>query len=227
MVGEVSARRVEELRTDQPRIATGLCQLLLDCPLVTAVEELAPVEGMLIDLVNSGLQPTPGGGVPGWQRLNTSRVSTNQPDFLQGYQLARLVREKVGLGDDPIDSLPHLLRELDIQCDKSINSSLFRAAGCAAPGRRAHLVPSASEGRMQSYTASRFAIASAFGRLLWQARVPGQDLLCGAPRRPRDAQPKPQSQCICRGIPASCSRDRSGILRTSRLLSGGTIRDFQ
>ncbi len=180
MVGEVSARRVEELRTDQPRIATGLCQLLLDCPLVTAAEELAPVEGMLTDLVNGGLQPIPGGGVPGWQRLNTSRVSTNQPDFLQGYQLARLVREKVGLGDDPIHSLPHLLRELDIQCDKSVNSSLFRAAVCAVPGRRAHLVPSASEGRMQSYTASRFAAASAFGRLLWQARIPGQDLLCGA-----------------------------------------------
>jgi hypothetical protein len=33
---------------------------------------------------------------------------------------------------------------------------------------------------MQSYTASRFAAASAFGRLLWQARIPGQDLLCGA-----------------------------------------------
>ena len=55
MVGEVSARRVEELRTDQPRIATGLCQLLLDCPLVTAAEELAPVEGMLTDLVNGEL----------------------------------------------------------------------------------------------------------------------------------------------------------------------------
>ena len=61
--------------------------------------------------------------------------------LLAGLPTGRLVREKVGLGDDPIDSLPHLLRELDIQCDKSINSTLFRAAVCAAPGRRAHLVP--------------------------------------------------------------------------------------
>jgi hypothetical protein len=180
MLGEMSAKRVEELRKDQPRIATGLSQVLLDCPVVTSLDDLVPVENMLTDLVGIGLQPVPGGGNPRWQGLNTARVSTNQPDFLQGYQLARLVREKMGLGHDPIQSFPHLLQELDISCDKSVKSSLFRVAVCAAPGKRAHFVQSTTEVRMRYQFSSRFAIASALGRLLWQARVPGQELICGA-----------------------------------------------
>jgi hypothetical protein len=180
MVGGVSATRVQELQQDQPKLANGLRQLLLDCPVVASRNELNPVEEMLRHLWSSSQSSPRANTAPRWETLNTGPIATSQPDFSQGYQLARLVRDRMGLGKAPIRHLSRVLNDLDVVSVDSIDTSLFRVAVCAEQGRRAQIVSSATDERMQEYASSRFATTSALGRLLWQARVRGDGLVCGA-----------------------------------------------
>jgi hypothetical protein len=179
MLGKVSADRVMELRQERPAVADGLVQFLRDCRTVTLETDLKPVEDM-IDEFAVEKTPRPGSTeTPGWQGLAAESISMNQPEFSQGYQLARLVRRNMGLDVRPIVDLSKILKRLDVVLEDARESPLFRVAVCASKGGLAHVVPSSMDNR-RGPAGFRFAIASALGRLLWQSRLPGETRICAA-----------------------------------------------
>jgi hypothetical protein len=169
MVGDVSKGRIELLQPREPAVAGGLQQLLLDCQRVSSRSQLQPLEGIVRDF---GI-PDGGGSTSsrlGWQSLATEQVSASQPEFAQGYHMARLLRSKLDLGDRPIGDPSRILGELDVVIEPPRESSLFRAAGCARSGRPAHIIPSTELQFGSSPSASRFAVFATLGRIIWRSR---------------------------------------------------------
>jgi hypothetical protein len=178
MIGPLSANKVEWLRSAKRRAtADGLEQLLLDCPLISSEQELKPVED-LVGAFTASKRSASGG--TRWEALGQASVVMNQPDYEQGHILARIARKELHLGTKPIWQIRDVLDHLDVDLDNGRPTRLFRAAVYARRHSRARIVPSLTEDRMTSERASRFAVASALGRLLWASRSGGDEPICAA-----------------------------------------------
>jgi hypothetical protein len=140
---------------------------------------LRPAEVIVDEFVVKGDSSLSSKEVAGWEEVGQATISPNQPDFEQGYKLARIVRGRMGLSDKPIKNLEWVLKRLDIALEEPQETTLFRAAICAPRKRRAHIIPSTEE-RMQSQPALRFAVISALGRLLWESKIGGDKPICAA-----------------------------------------------
>jgi hypothetical protein len=180
MLGEVSASRIQELERNDPPKAQSLSQLLLDCRIATERSELRPAEALIGDFALKPDSSFPSNDTPRWRTVSNNSISTNQPYFAQGYDLARSVRQTLGLGTRPIEDLSRLLARLDIQLEDACQTSLFRVAVCAPTRGSAHIIPSTLDQEVGSYASSRFAIASALGRLLWQSKFQAGRPICVA-----------------------------------------------
>ena len=139
MIGELCARRVQELEPNRPEMASGLRQLLLDCPVISRKPQLFPLED-IVDryAVGNGLGSL-GNRVPGWQTIAAGAVSTSQPEFAQGYRLAHIVRQKLNLSDRPIRELSDVLGQLDVKLESHCDTDLFQTAGCV-PEESKHIL---------------------------------------------------------------------------------------
>jgi hypothetical protein len=181
MLGEVSASRVESLQSKNEKVlAQGLEQLLLDCPIVTDKSSLGPVEAIVSEFIAKERSSLFANEVAGWQSVGQATISPQQPDFEQGWKLARVVRGRLGIGIKPIKKLKSILDPLDVELQDSKETPLFRAAVCARRQGRAHIIPSSLDPRMESPSAYRFAVVSALGRLLWESRITGSKPICAA-----------------------------------------------
>jgi hypothetical protein len=180
MLGRLGGDRVEQLRSEHPRLSDGLKQLLLDCRLVSRMDELQPAEDVIEDFALRPESVLRKGEEPGWQTVVQESVSQFLPEYAQGYQLARALRKKLGLVTKPIVDLTKTLRRLDVEIEDGVPSPLFRVAVCATRGHRAHIVPSSLDPRLQTDVSNRFACASALGRLLWQSRYDNRQMICAA-----------------------------------------------
>ena len=167
MVGEVSQRRVETLQQSSPDVAEGLQQLLIDCRTASKASQLQPLEVVVREFATG---KSNAGHPSKWQTIPIEMISTNQPDFAQGYRLASLVREKLGLEDRPIHDFISVLDDLEVNLEQGCDTAMFRTAAFALPGQRAHIVPSIESSMALTHSASRFANLSALGRLLWRSR---------------------------------------------------------
>ena len=97
-------------------------------------------------------------------------INTSGPEYLQGgHRLARVFRQRAGLGNRPLLDFVRVLREWGVVLDQAIPTALFRTAVCAPSRGIAHLMLSSTDPRMEHLTANRFALAAALGRLLWAA----------------------------------------------------------
>ena len=181
MLGAVSASRVEELLSQNRRpVAKGLEHLLLDCPVVNQKSELRPAEVIVDEYVAKSDSSLSSNDVAGWEEVGQATISPHEPDFDQGYKLARVVRSRMGLGSRPIRDLDSVLNRLDVTLHEPHETALFRAAVCAPRERRAHIIPSSNAPRMDSLPAFRFAVISALGRLLWESRIRRNEPICAA-----------------------------------------------
>jgi len=181
MLGDVAASKVDELLSQNRRIlAKGLEHLLLDCPIVNRKSDLRPAELIVEEYVAKGDSSLSSNEVAGWEEVGQATISLQEPDFDQGYKLARLVRSRMGLGSRPIRDLESVLKRLDVTLHEPQETTLFRAAVCAPRERRAHIIPSSNAPRMESVPAVRFAVVSALGRLLWESRIRGNEPICAA-----------------------------------------------
>jgi hypothetical protein len=180
MLGQVAAKRVEDLRSEQPTTAEGLEQLLLDCPVVKDRSELWPAEAIVKTGISEGASSLSSGEIAGWEEVGQESIPPNDADFDQGYRLARIVRKKMALGGSPITELDSVLERLDVKRSDPLETPLFRAAVCAARRKKAYIFPSIKDERMKSHAASRFAIVSALGRLLWESRIATSRPICAA-----------------------------------------------
>jgi hypothetical protein len=169
MIGDVAAGRVEELRVTNHRLADALQHLLFDCRTATKQSELVPAERIVEEFAFK--KDFSSGEIPSWRGLEQDSISTDRPVYAQGYQLARLVRRKMNLGDGPIVSHARILKRLDVTEEDACNTALFRAAVCAPSKGLAHIIPSSADARLESPSAYRFAMIVALGRLLWQSRI--------------------------------------------------------
>lgn len=180
MLGDLGGSRVEELRGENPRLSDGLKQLLLDSKLVGRTSDLRQAEELVGDYALKVDSVIDKGQQPGWQLVAQDIVPRFSQEYAQGYQLARMVRRKLALGNKPIVNLSGTFKRLDVEIEDDIESPLFRVAVCTMRGKRAHIVPSNVDPRMASVPAHRFACATALGRLLWQARDNDQRIICAA-----------------------------------------------
>jgi hypothetical protein len=180
MLGSLGGNRVEELRLEDARLSDGLRQLLLDCKFVTRMNELPPVEGMIGEYALKPDAVLSRGEEPGWQTVAQDTISPLLPEFAQGYQLARMLRRKLSLGDKPVADITKTFKRLDVEIEENIPSPLFRVAVCAAKGKRAHIVPSSLDARIATDSGNRFACTTALGRLLWQSRNDSRSAICAA-----------------------------------------------
>jgi hypothetical protein len=182
MLGKVAASRVEELSSNRPMLAQGLEWVLRDCPIVKQQSELVNVEAIVADFVEKPDHSMSSKDVPGWEQFGQAMIRPDEPDFDQGYKLARVVRRQLTLGDRPIEHLKNVLGRLDVNLEDSLETSLFRAAVCATRQKPAHIVPCTpkNDSRMESRPAYRFAVISALGRLLWESRSAGGKPICAA-----------------------------------------------
>jgi IrrE N-terminal-like domain len=99
---------------------------------------------------------------------------------MQGYTLARHLRKQMRFGNKPVGSVKDVCEKLDVALEKDRGISLFRAAACAQRGYEAHIIPSSSDPRMRFATSRDFAVVSALGRLIWEARKPDEQTICVA-----------------------------------------------
>jgi len=179
MLGRISAARVEELGTSQPRLGEGLSQILLDCPVVTSRRDLVPVEDMISATLIRSSSTSKSDASHAWQTIVSEPIPTNQADYAQGYQLARLVRDRMNLGKRPIGDLSRILDRLGIGLEEGVDTLMFRVAACATGGGRAHII-SAADDSDRNVARLRFGITSTLGRLLWQSHIPEGKPLCVA-----------------------------------------------
>jgi hypothetical protein len=181
MLGEVSASTIESLQQQRKgTLAQGLEQLLLDCPIVDRKSLLLPAQQIVSEYVSKDASSLSANEVAGWETVGQATISPEQPDFDQGWRLARVVRSRLNVGSKPIKSVEAILERLDVALQDRQETPLFRAAVCANREGRAHIVPSATDARMESPPAFRFAVASALGRLLWASRTKGAGPICAA-----------------------------------------------
>ena len=131
MLGDLGARRVEELEPRRPELASALRQLLLDCRAVTQKLQLIPLEGMLDQYAVGNAHGSLSNRIARWQSVPTEAVSTSQPVFTQGYRLADLVRQKLALSDRPIREHAEILESLDVKLESYCDTELFQTAACA------------------------------------------------------------------------------------------------
>ena len=179
MLGDLGARRIEELRTNQPSLEDGLRQLLQDCKIVTEQAELHDAEKIVDEFALKPDTRFSRGEAPGWQGVGQENISLSLPEFTQGYQLARLLRKKLALQGGAVGELHKALKRLDVELEDEMATPLFRVAVCASKGSYAHIIPSSLDPRMGGELGARFAIASALGRLLWQSRR-AEERICAA-----------------------------------------------
>jgi hypothetical protein len=180
LLGEVATKRLEEIPLKQRIVARSLEQLLLDCPIVQQISDLDRVENRIRSLVMNGSSGSFDKEVAGWEQVAQASIPANQPDFEQGYRLARMVRRNIGLPARPIGDVKSLLGRLDVTLDDPLDTYLFRAAVCAPRNKVAHIIPSAIAPRMDREPAARFAVISALGRLLWESKIAGNTPICAA-----------------------------------------------
>jgi hypothetical protein len=180
MIGRVGAERVEALRRAHPAVAAGLRQLLLDCQIVAKDSVLIPVEEVLKQCIGENEKHKYSDEIFGWESIKHGSIGLDQPEFLQGYNLAKQVRKQMRLGTRPIANLVGTLEKLDVTVEKDRTIPLFRAAACAIKGKPAHIIPSVSDPRMELPAPHNFAVASALGRLVWETRTPDERTICVA-----------------------------------------------
>ena len=180
MIGPVSARRVNSLQKNSPLVAQGLSQLLLDCRIVETSSDLNPVVEVLTQYVGANGTNGFAGEIPGWQQVTNVKVAMSQPEYMQGYKLAQHLRKHMQIGNRPIEGVNDVLNKLDVSLENDRMIPLFRAAACATKGHQAHIIPSSSDPRMKSYASRNFAVVSALGRLIWEARMPDENTICVA-----------------------------------------------
>lgn len=102
---------------------------------------------------------------PRWKKLVPTSVKASKPHE-EGYELARRVRHDLRLGTDPIERVDILLTEQDI-ADRAVDvGGLFRSA-CTVEERQASVFVDRS---VRGLTARRVALATAFGRLLFDGQ---------------------------------------------------------
>jgi hypothetical protein len=179
MIGEVSAKRVLELRDSRPEVAKALEKILLDCPRVTLKRDLSAIEAIIDSYLIAGSPEMPLPDRLTWRGFAKPVVSVLQPDYIQGYQLARLARKRLDLTDRPVRDPREVLRSFGVRLETERPSRLFRVAVCASRIAGAHVIPSATDARMQTIPGFRFGVFSGLGRLLWQARGTSQPI-CAA-----------------------------------------------
>lgn len=180
MIGRIGARRVEGLQQVEPVVASGLKQLLLDCETVNTQGELSPVEEVVRTYVGTNGTGHLSGETAGWEQLTGGAIRTDQPEYIQGYKLARHVRKQMRIGNDPLPNIDDVLKKLDVSLERDWSIPLFRAAACAKRGYQAHIIPSSSDPRMKLKPSRNFAVVSALGRLLWETRNPDERTICVA-----------------------------------------------
>ncbi|MFI5455134.1 MAG: ImmA/IrrE family metallo-endopeptidase [Isosphaerales bacterium] len=180
MIGELGTKRVLELQQTHPDIALQLEKILLDCPIVRHKSQFGPIEALIEEYVATRSDTTLSKGRIGWRGFGKGIIETNQPDYVQGYHLARLAREKLELKDRPVRDPAEVLDRFSARLEKECESSLFRVALCAGTSGGGHIVPSSTDSRMKSIPGFRFAVLSGLGRLLWQGRKNRNQALCAA-----------------------------------------------
>ena len=180
MIGTVGAARIEGLRQAEPGLASGLKQLLLDCQIVETLGDLMPVEDVVRRYIGRNGARRLSGDTPGWEQLTNISIASDKPEYMQGYQLARHVRSQMEIGTRPIPGITEILNKLDISLENDRSIPLFRAAACATRGYQAHIIPSSSDPRMSLKASKNFAVISALGRLIWEARNPDESTICVA-----------------------------------------------
>ena len=176
MLGELSATKVEKWITDgRPDIAHGLKELLVDCRQLSDQDEASEIEKIVRERSTATRKTT-----PEWKKLR-KRPQSTIPAHRQGYELATIVREHLGIEDKAIVDLSMLLSRLDICLDEPVPTELFRTAVVAPSHGEAHLLRSSRDSRMNHLTSSRFAIVAALGRLVWsQGTGRDQPIISGA-----------------------------------------------
>jgi hypothetical protein len=180
MIGEIGAKRVEHIRQSEPILAAGLRQLLLDCRKVEHGSDLDPLEDVLRQFFVHAEAKSSTGKRWAWESMSNAKIPLDEPDFMQGYALAKEARHYVNLGTEPITDVAETLKQFDVKLEKARSTPLYRAAACAIKGRKAHIIPSSSDTRMRKMPGHNFAVASALGRLLWDAWNPDNNIICVA-----------------------------------------------
>jgi len=179
MIGDLSAKRVHELQHSRPDLAISLEKILRDCPIVTDKRELTPVESLIDNYVTKTSSAVSERKLT-WQGFGRGSVDVSQPDYRQGYELARLARKRLGIADRPIRDLSEVLGRFGVNLEKECQSPLFRVAVCASKNAGAHIVPSSNDSRMRNIPGFRFGVSSGLGRLLWQGRSNPSQPICAA-----------------------------------------------
>ena len=180
MVGEFSAAKILELRESSPPLASGIQQLLTDCRTITSETEFGQIEGIVGNFAVGGPDFPPNESL-GWEHIDQEFVPSSLPDFIQGYQLARYARYALRLPPkSPVVDLRKTLERFDVRQENAVRSPLFRATVCARRGDTAHIIPSDFDSSTSGERATRFAVVSALGRLLWHARNEANERVCAA-----------------------------------------------
>lgn len=182
MVGPIGAARVEELQLNKDPKADGLRQLLSDSNSADNQLVVDNLESMVEEFAIRSEQIK--GSPPSWKTAFKGRISSDVPEFAQGYQLARMARRNLDIKNSkPLGDLAAPLNRLDVSVADAVPTNVFRAAVCAGIDRRAHVVPSSYDIRSQGHPETprtRFAIASALGRLAWRSRLSESRVICCA-----------------------------------------------
>jgi hypothetical protein len=180
MIGDLAARRVSDLQRSHPDIAIPLESILRDCPIVTDKRKLGPIETVIEDYMTKTTSAASPSRVSGWRGFGKGSSNVTQPDYQQGYELARLARSRMALGDRPLRDPGEILDRFGVKLEPECDSPLFRVAICASKQAGAHIVPSSVDTRMKSIPGFRFGVFSGLGRLLWQGRGTQNKPICAA-----------------------------------------------
>ncbi len=180
MVGDISAQRIERIEQSEPLLAAGLRQILLDCRKVEHGSDLDPLEDVLRQCFAQNEAKPPPGKSRAWESMSKARIPLDEPDFMQGYAIAKEARRYLQLGTKPITDVAETLKQFDVKLEKGRSTWLYKAAACAIKGQQAHIIPSSPETPMRRMPVQNFAVASALGRLLWDAWNPDKSVICVA-----------------------------------------------
>jgi hypothetical protein len=168
MFGEFVANRWPEAQHALGADADALRGILLDASHVlddTTFERLqALVEAVVKETSSKGLSVQ-----PEWKAVR-EHADFAGPPHERGYRLAERVRSLLDEPDAPLTDMAQALERFDVKLEPwRAEGNLFRSAVIAADQGSARIVYSRGNGIHSGVAPTRFAIAAAFGRLLYGA----------------------------------------------------------
>ncbi len=168
--GKLASQELMQLERVNSHLAGLVKDTLADCPMIGSHDELEHLANTIVELGETT------NDVESVDPIAWNGVTSDGPDYQQGYRLAQVVRGKFQLGNRPIKEMVSVLNRGGLAVKPEVNSTLFRSLAVPCKDETRSVVVSSIDVRASTPNGHRFALAATLGRALWDQATESPNL---------------------------------------------------